>query len=59
MHSKKVKIQFSDPTGSTPNIKNITYFLQMSENINKVKQMVAINTIRNHSVEGFCSSFPV
>lgn len=30
----------------------------MSEKINKMKQMVAITAIRNHVVQGFCSSFP-
>lgn len=45
-------IQYSDPSESTLNKKN-TYILQMSEKINKMKQMVIITAVRNHSVQGF------
>lgn len=54
---QECKTSILRPHWKHPNIKN-TYILQMREKINKRKQMVAISTIRNHSVKGFCSSFP-
>ena len=53
----KIVIQYSDPSESTQSKKN-TYILQKSEKINKMKQMVIITAIRNHSLQGLWSSFP-
>lgn len=52
MQGTSVKIPYSDLIGNME-IKKNTYILQMRVKINTMKQMVAISTMRNHSVEGF------
>lgn len=52
-------MRFNSQTSlETPKYTKILNVLQMKEKISKMKQMAAISTIRNHSVEGFWSSLP-